>query len=309
MRLDNFDLNLLVAFDILLQERNVTRAANRLNVTQSAMSAALKRLREALHDEILVQHGKAMIPTPNALALAPEVSATISQLRSLISARTGFDPASSTRRFRIAASDYITTVLLVPLLRVIAREAPLVTLDVSLPTETCAARLGDGGLDLFLTPEEFTQAEQPRELIFEEHFVVVGWSGNPVMRKPLTEAAFAASGHVDVRIDGRTTFVDNALRGLAVERRIELTAPSFLQAPFMLPETSRIALMHERLARMMAPALSLTIAAPPFPIPPMREMMQFHATRANDPGLIWLRNSIREIAAREPDRLAADFAP
>ena len=109
MRLDNFDLNLLVAFQALLEERNVTRAARRLHVTQSAMSASLKRLREALGDPILLQHGKAMIPTPHALALAPEVTAAMGVLRRLIQPSTGFDPATSTRTFRIAT--LLTTVL------------------------------------------------------------------------------------------------------------------------------------------------------------------------------------------------------
>src|SRR5690606_23986690 len=101
MRLDNFDLNLLIAFDVLVEERNVTRAAARLNLTQSATSAALKRLRQAMQDDILVQHGKKMIPTSHALRLAPQVAAAIAQLRSLISASATFDPRTSTRRFQI----------------------------------------------------------------------------------------------------------------------------------------------------------------------------------------------------------------
>ena len=123
MRMDGFDLNLLLAFEVLVDERSVTRAARRLNVTQSAMSASLKRLREALDDPILLQHGKAMMPTSHALALAPEVSAAIAGLRLLIQPSTGFDPAVSSRVFRIAASDYIATVLLAPLLRWLEREA------------------------------------------------------------------------------------------------------------------------------------------------------------------------------------------
>src|SRR6185503_20223470 len=132
MRLDHFDLNLLVAFDALLEERNVTRAARRLNVTQSAMSASLKRLREALGDPLLVQHGRTMVPTPHALELAPEVVRALAGLRNLISAGTAFDPQRSQRRYRIAASDYITTVLLVPLLRLLEHEAPFVRLDITL---------------------------------------------------------------------------------------------------------------------------------------------------------------------------------
>jgi DNA-binding transcriptional LysR family regulator len=162
VRLDNFDLNLLVAFDVLLDERNVTCAARRLNVTQSAMSASLKRLREALGDPILLQHGKTMVPTPHALALAPEVSSAIAGLRRLIQPSTGYDPATSTRIFRIAASDYIATVALAPLLQRLEREAPGVKLDISLPADTTAERLAKGEYDLILTPRTLSSPAIPQ---------------------------------------------------------------------------------------------------------------------------------------------------
>lgn len=298
MRLDNFDLNLLIAFDVLVDERSVTRAAKRLNLTQSATSAALKRLREAMQDEILVQHGKKMIPTPHALRLAPQVAAAIAQLRSLISASAAFDPQTSTRRFKIEASDYITTVLLVPLLSMLAREAPGVRLDLSLPTEGSSGRLSNGELDLLLTPKEFMPPDHPRELLFKERHVVVGWSSNPVMQGGLTEADFFASGHVAVRISGRDTFIESALRNYSDRRRIEVTAPSFIQAPWLLPGTQRLALMHERLARLVAPRLSLSIAEAPIDLPVMHEMMQYHTARSNDAALAWLRQQLLTVASR-----------
>jgi DNA-binding transcriptional LysR family regulator len=299
MRLDDFDLNLLVAFEALLEERSVTRAANRLNLTQSAMSAALKRLREAFQDELLVLYGKRMVPTPHALALAPQVAGAILQLRTIISAGTVFDPAKSQRRFRIEASDYITTVLIVPLLEVLARQAPGIRLDLSQPDEGTTERMITGEIDLLLTPEQFLGTEHPRDLLFEERHVVVGWSGNPVMQRPLTERVFLESGHVAVRISGRDTFIEGALQELGVQRRIEVTAPSFIQAPWLLPGTNRLALMHERLARIVAPNLSLVIADPPMDLPVMREMMQVHATREGDPAVRWLRVKLQELAAAE----------
>lgn len=298
MRLDNFDLNLLLAFDILVEERSVTRASKRLNLTQSATSAALKRLRQAMQDEILVPHGKKMIPTPHALRLAPQVAASIAQLRSLISASAAFDPATSTRHFKIEASDYITTVLLVPVLSVLAREAPGVRLDLTLPTGRSSERLSNGELDLLLTPEDFMPPDHPRELLFEERHVVVGWSGNPVMQRPMTEADFFASGHVAVRISGRDTFIESALRKWGERRRIEVTAPSFIQAPWLLPGTHRLALMHERLARLVAPRLSLCIAEAPVELPVMREMMQYHTARSNDAALAWLRQQLLVVASQ-----------
>ncbi|HEU4651399.1 MAG TPA: LysR family transcriptional regulator, partial [Croceibacterium sp.] len=121
----------------------------------------------------------------------------------------------------------------------------------------------------------------------------------------LNEAAFAAAGHVAVRIDGRNTYIENELGRLGLARRIEVYAPSFIQAPWLLPGTPRIALMHERLARLMAPMLGLVIADAPFAIPTMREMMQYHAAQEADPGLGWLRSELREAtgpstAAEEP---------
>ena len=296
MRLDNFDLNLLVAFDALLAERNVTRAARRLNVTQSAMSASLKRLREALGDSILVQHGRSMVPTPHAAALAPEVASTIATLRSLISAGTAFDPATADRRFRIAASDYITTVLLVPLLRSLEHEAPLVRLDVTLPADATSARLANGDYDLILTPEEFAESSHPTELLFEERHVVVACARNRQLRARITPEQFARAGHVAVMIDGHNTFIEDALDGLGIARRIEVRAPSFIQVPWLLPGTCRIALMHERLARLMAPGLDLKVIEPPFPLPVMREVLQYHSSRQKDAGLSWLRAKLRQLA-------------
>jgi LysR family transcriptional regulator, nod-box dependent transcriptional activator len=295
MRLDNFDLNLLVAFDVLLQERNVTRAARRLNVTQAAMSASLKRLRESFQDDILTQHGKKMIPTAHAIALAPRVSETILHLRSLISSGRGFDPATSDRLFRISASDYITTVLIVPFLDVLQREAPNIRLDISLPSQESAEQLSSGNLDLVLSPEEFLQQGHPREVLFEERFVVVGWSENPMMTRPLTAEEYFSSGHVAVQIGHQNSFIERALKSYERERRIEITAPSFIQAPWLIPGTMRLALMHERLAKIVAPAASLTIAEPPVDLPVMQEMMQFHASREQDEAVIWLRRRLKQL--------------
>lgn len=296
MRLDRFDLNLLVAFDALMAEHNVTRAARRLNVTQSAMSASLKRLRDALGDPILVQHGKSMIPTPHALMLEPQVAEAIAALRRLIEPSKGFDPAISSRVFRIAASDYIATVLLAPLLAELEQAAPAIRVDISLPSDSTSARLAKGDFDLLLSPEEFIDPGHPAELLFEEKHVVVGCERNPLFHHRLTSEAFSEAGHVAVKIDGSATFIERECDRLGIARRVEVHAPSFVQAPFLIPGTKRIALMHERLARITAPLLGLALREPPFELPVMREMMQFHSTRSSDEGLTWLRSRLRTLA-------------
>lgn len=296
MRLDGFDLNLLLAFDVLVEERNVTRAARRLHVTQSAMSASLRRLRDAFGDPILAQHGKTMVPTPYALALAPEVSASLAALRRLTRPNLGFDPATASRVFRIAASDYIATVLLAPLVAALEREAPRIRLEIVLPDESTPERLAKGEFDLILTPEEFLEPGHPADLLFQEAHVIVGCKHNPLLQVPMTNEIFAAAGHVAVRIDGRNTYIENELSRLGLVRRIEVYAPSFIQAPWLLPGTRRIALMHERLALLMAPVLGLRTVVPPFEVPVMREMMQFHATQQSDEGLGWLRARLSSLA-------------
>lgn len=298
MRLDNFDLNLLVVFEILLEERSVTRAAKRLNVTQPAISAALKRLRESFQDELLVLHGKKMIPTQHALTLAPEVSAELVRLKGLLATSTRFDPKTSRRRFEINASDYITTVLLVPLVEALQEKAPGIRLNLSLPDAESRNRLESGEIDLILTPDEFMHGEHPRELLFEERHVVVGWRGNPRMEGGISLDEFLYSGHVIVRISGQDTFIEAILRKRFPQRHIEVAAQSFIQVPWLLRGTKRLAVMHERLAKVTAPLLDLSIAEPPMDLQPMREMMQHHSTRVQDAGLTWLRSQIKQLAAQ-----------
>jgi DNA-binding transcriptional LysR family regulator len=297
MRLDNFDLNLLVAFDALLEERAVTRAAQRLNVTQSAMSASLKRLRETFQDPILAQHGKRMVPTPFAMTLEPEVRIKLSELRAIIARKAVFEPSQAERSFRIAASDYITTVLLAPLLNSFNTIAPAITFNIDLSSPETMNKLANGQLDLFLTPQAFVHSDHPCELVFEEHHVVVGWNENPAMQQEMTSELFLELGHVAVNISGGDTFAERSLREQGIDRRIEIRAPSFIQAPFLIPGTMRLCVMHERLATLMAKRLPLVQKTMPFPIPPMREMMQYHATREADPGLLWLRDRIRSLAS------------
>lgn len=296
MRLDQFDLNLLIAFDVLIEERSVTRAAQRLNLTQSAMSAALKRLRESFSDEILVQHGKRMVPTAAALSLAPDIAAALLNMRGILASGMRFEPASSQRTFRIVASDYITTVLLGPALGILHREAPHIRIDITLPRSDILELLDDGEIDLLISPEQFLSPDHPRELLFEERHVVVGCATNPVMQRPLDTHTYFASGHVATSVSRDGTFIDNYLRGQGEQRRVEVVCAAFSQVPWIVAGTTRLALMHTRLARELAPRLGLLIQEPPFPLPVMREMMQFHSARKMDRGLAWLCERIQAVA-------------
>jgi LysR family transcriptional regulator, nod-box dependent transcriptional activator len=296
MRFKGLDLNLLVAFDILMATRSVSRSAEQLHLSQPAMSAALGRLRDYFGDDLLVQQGKRMFPTAYAESLMPMVNDVLRKVDAVITTSTSFDPATSQRTFRVIASDYITAAVIAPLVRKLAIDAPQIKLEAVLPSDGSADLIGQGAFDLLITPEEFISPGQPAELLFEEQHVFVGWSGNPLFGRALTEEVVMAASHAAVQMGNQRTsaFADNMMEKTGRFRNIEVTASSFTIIPWLLIETNRIALMHERLARRMATMFPLAIAPIPFAFPLMREMMQFNRTRSADEGLRWLRERLRE---------------
>lgn len=299
MRFKGLDLNLLVAFDVLMATRSVSRSAEQLHLSQPAMSAALGRLRDYFGNDLLVQQGKRMFPTAYAESLMPMVHDVLRKVDAVITTSTSFDPATSQRTFRVIASDYITAAVIAPLVRKLAVVAPHIKLEAVLPSDGSAELIGQGAFDLLITPEDFISPGQPAELLFEEQHVFVGWTSNPIFDGVLTEDDVMAASHVAVHLGNQRTsaFADNMMEKLGRFRQIDVTASSFTIIPWLLIETNRIALMHERLARRMASMFPLAIAPIPFAFPPMREMMQFNRTRSADEGLRWLREQLREEGA------------
>jgi LysR family transcriptional regulator, nod-box dependent transcriptional activator len=299
MRFRGLDLNLLVAFEALLVERSVSRAAQRMNLSQPAMSAALSRLRDYFGDDILVSHGKRMHPTAYAEGLLPRVHECLAGLESLVLISPTFSAIQSQRTFHLAATDYITAVVIVPLVARLAKIAPHIRLDIMAITDQAAQQLDDGKIDLLITPDLYISSDHPAELLFEEQHVIVGWRENPVFRGEMTETVFFAAGHIAVRMGNTRTpaFADRQLELMGRKRRIEITAGSFSIIPQLLRGTTRLALMHERLARVMSRDCPIASAPLPFQIPPMREMVQHHRARSPDEGLTWLRSQLAIVAA------------
>lgn len=299
MRFKGLDLNLLAALDILLEERSVSRAAERLHVSQPAASAALARLRDFFKDELLMLHGKRMIPTAYAESLVPDLKRALAQVDSIISMSSDFDPAKSERVFRLMASDYISSVLVGPAIQRIQDVAPGIQFGISLPAEQVVIEFERGEIDLLLTPQEHTSPNHPAELLFEEHHVVVGWNENPELQGELSRDAFLESAHVAVALGPNRVlgYADLALREQGVVRPVEIFAPSFTVVPWLLIGTRRLTVMHERLAKLFTKKLPLTIRPLPIEITPMREMVQYHSTRTNDAGLAWLRQLLHDTGA------------
>ncbi|WP_294253805.1 LysR family transcriptional regulator [uncultured Sphingomonas sp.] len=299
MRFKGLDLNLLGAFDALLETRSVSAAARQLNLSQPAMSAALMRLRAFFGDELLIAQGKRMYPTAYAEALVPQVRECLHAVESMLVTSGRFDPATSQRRFRLILSDYVMTAVLAPALQIVASTAPGIRLEITLPSPEASTELREGRADLFVAPEQFVFSDHPSELLCEERYVVVGWADNPLFDDVLTLEDFSAAGHVAVRLGGPRdySFADRQIRQLGIERRIEVEAPSFTVVPWLLVGSQRLTLMQERLARRVVTTFPLRMAPIPFPFQPMREMIQYHSSRTNDEGLRWMIERLREPAA------------
>ncbi len=298
MRFKGLDLNLLVAFDTLMATRSVSRSAEQLNLSQPAMSAALGRLRDYFGDMLLVQQGKRMFPTAYAESLMPMVHDSLRRIEEMIATSTAFDPATSQRPFLIIASDYIGAAVIAPLARTLAQIAPGVRLEMILPGAESGEMIRQGKVDMQITPENFLASDHPAELLFEERHVVVGWKDNPLFARGIDEAALMAAGHVGVVIGNERTlaFADREMERTGRSRRLEITTSSFSMVPWLLIDTMRLALMHERLAHRMATMFPIAIAPIPFPFAAMRQMMQYNQARAADEGLRWLRDAVRGAA-------------
>ncbi|MEG3181395.1 LysR family transcriptional regulator [Sphingomonas sp. LT1P40] len=300
MRFKGLDLNLLVAFDALMNERSVSRAAERVNLSQPAMSNALARLRIYFGDELLIAHSKRMYPTSFAETLLPQVQAALATMEGVVATSRHFAPASSSRTFRVMASDYIATAVLFPIITRLAHIAPGVRIELLLPSQRRIELLDSGGIDLLITLQAYLTPELPSDFLLEDEYWLVGRTGHPALVTDVTLEHMLAYEHVVVAIgeERLPSFGDAYLERVGVQRRVAVTAPNFAMLPWLLQETDWLTLMQGRLARLMARNFAIALIPPPVSIPPLIEMAQYHVTRANDPGLRWLIDTIRTQTAR-----------
>ena len=300
MRLDRFDLNLLVVLDALLEERNVTKASERLHIGQSAASGALARLREYFGDELLVAVGRRLVLTPLAESLVEPVRDTLLRARATIARKPVFDPAEAERRFLICASDYVTTVMLAAAVRRIATQAPGLVLDIRSPPKDVFEVFERGSVDLLIMPEQYVARHQhPQTRLFEDAHVCAVWSGNAKVGETLSFEQYIAMGHVSARFgdDRSITFEEWFLPRYGQQRRVESSVDNFSSLPLLVVGTERIATMHRRLAEHFAQHLPLRLLATPFEMPPVVEVMSWPRYLDRDPAHLWVREALLACAA------------
>lgn len=299
MNLKGLDLNLLVALDVLLREKSITRGGERLGLSQSAMSGALARLREYFSDPLLVPVGRSLMLTPLAEGLSDPVGRILHQIQDTISTRAQFDATHSDRRFSIMASDYAFTAFMPQLFARIETEAPGVTLQLRQLSPNWHEELNRGHVDFLIVPERYALPNHPSVPIFEDDFRCVAWSGNKSIGKELTLEQYLSLGHVVVELSGvqEASFDEWFLKSRGHVRRVEIVAPTFALVPQLVVGTKRVATIWTRLAQMATAHLPLKTLPLPVEIPAFKEVLQWPVQRDTEPGSVWLRKVLQETAA------------
>jgi DNA-binding transcriptional LysR family regulator len=291
------DLNLLVALDALLDERNVTRAAARLGYTQPTISGMLTRLRDLFGDPLFIRAQRGMLPTPRAQALAAPLKQVLADSRRLV-AREAFDPARAEMTFAISSNDYMQHALLVPFVKVLRREASRVRMAV-VPAiiEGVGEALARGQIDLAITIPEFAMSDLPSRLLYRERYVVAVRPQHPLARRgAMTIESFCSYDHILVSptggsFDGPT---DRALARLRRQRIVRYSVPSFLLMLELLLTDDLIALAPSRLLRGYNKRLS--VLRPPVDVPGFDVIAVWHPRVDKDVAHRWLRSRLAEVA-------------
>ena len=289
------NLNLLAAFDALLEERNVTRAASRMGVTQSAMSSSLAQLRVLFDDPLFRRTPRGIEPTPRALELGDPIRRGLALFDRALTPRS-FDPRSESRVFVLATSDYVEFVLLPPLLKRLAREAPGVRLEVRpWGLQQVPKTLHTGEVDLMIGFYNEVPAHHAETLLFDEHYVCIARKGHPGLGRKPTLKSWLAQKHVLVSQQaGSPGTVDRALAARDLKRTIGARVSHFLLVPTLVAQTDLVAAVNARVATAFAGSLALRVFPPPLPLPKGRIGQVWHEQLEHDPAQRWFRQLIVE---------------
>jgi LysR family nod box-dependent transcriptional activator len=305
MHFRHLDLNLLVALDALLVERNITLAGKRVHLSQSAMSGALSRLREYFHDELLTQVGRKMVLTPLAQTLEAPVRRILLEIEATLVTTPTFNPLTAERSFKLMMSDYVATVLMSEALPRIERLAPGVKLEIlSNDVDSPFEALDRADIDLLIMPQRYLGDDHPCEALFEDEFVGVAWRENAAIAADgrVSMEDYLRLGHVTARFaSARAATIDDwFVSQLGHERRVELVTMSFTAIFSSIIGTQRVATVHRRLAQYFQRYLPIRLSALPLAVPALTEAVQWHQQFDADPGIAWLRGVLKQAALAIP---------
>ncbi|QNK34656.1 LysR family transcriptional regulator [Serratia sp. JUb9] len=304
MNFEGFDLNLLAAFDALMAERNVTKAAAMAGVSQPAMSAALARLRRAFDDPLFIRSAEGLQPTAKAQAIAPPVAEALARIRGIMHPAEAFDPAAQTLSFTLGLTEYPLHIALPALSKKFAALAPNGTLHIRSFTDRdeTVALLDSGKIDaaLSVTPTK-TQRRIVSVPLLSDEFVTLAAKDDETARDEMTLQRFLAMKHILASPEGnRYGLMDEMLRERGLTRQVALTLPSMFAIPALLPGSHYISTVLRRVAATSACREALTITEPPLPMPKIQFHLLWHQRTQEHAAHRWLREMIGAVC-REID--------
>jgi DNA-binding transcriptional LysR family regulator len=299
VNLRDFDLNLLVVLHTLIAERSVSNTAKKLHLSQPAVSAALKRLRLAIGDRLLVRDGLRMVPTPRAEELFTPLEAILGEIERTLTSPAPFNPATIERTIRIATNDYGAFILIPPLMNRLQLIAPGIDVEIwEIGLDTIAA-LGEGKIDLAIADGWSLRQYKCTEILFSETFTCLARQNHPRIQGELTLERYLAEEHISVSPRGRVTGnVDAVLANQGWERRVRLTLPHVLAVPAAIAATDRIVTVASRIAQRLAADYHLQILPPPVDLDSFQIAMAWRSPLTNDPAIQWLRTELMSICDR-----------
>jgi LysR family nod box-dependent transcriptional activator len=304
MQFHRFDLNLLIALDVLLREKNVTRAAEKVFVSQPAMSAALHKLRDYFNDPLLDRIGRDLELTPRGLSLVEPVREALLLIQAALGTQPTFSPATTQRDFTMIVSEEAVPGLLPAILRRVAAEAPGIRFHIELITQTALARLEYGEADLCLCLDNlrlYDELAYPDTLhsvrLRPVHWVCAVDRNHPTVGDALTAEQFYALPHVFGRPSGYTASAEELVRRLFdADITVHMTVPSLLHLPLVLPGTTYVATVPERVVQLFADTAPMKTFPLPFPVADHFEILLWHKRNESDPAHAWVRELIVALA-------------
>ncbi len=290
------DLNLLKALDAVMETRSVTRAAERLGLSQPAVSGMLTRLRETFDDPLFLRTQRGVIPTPRAEALALPLRQALMDIQALLTPEV-FDPARANMTVNIAATDYAQKAVLLPLVRELRQQAPDIRVSirpVDLPT--LAQRMEGGALDMALITPDMAVDTMRSRVLFEEVYVCIMREGHPASSTPLDLERFCAQDHALMSHDGSQFrgATDRALAAQGHSRRVVAVAPSFLVLIDLVRNSDLLAMAPSRL---VSDVPGLCVQPPPLNVEGFTKILAWHERLQSDPAHKWLRGLVAQCVA------------
>ena len=305
------DLNLLEYLDVLLRERNVTKAASHLGLSQPAMSNGLGRLRVMFDDPLLVRTSDGMTPTERALELQPVIREVLARVDKAVQPRAAFDAATAERFFRIMATDYAESTIFPPILQRLREAAPGITLDIMTPSDVSFLDVEQGKVDMVINRFDSIPQSFHQKTIWEDDFACLFSVDNPI-RSNFTLDSYLQAQHVWVSKTGmgvgvgmnpddvqRLGWVDEALNRIGKQRRISVFTRHYQAAMLMAEQNDLIATVPAKAAKLQAHNPRVVVEKPPFEIPPIELKMAWSPLLQNNPAHQWMRRLIVEVAREQ----------